>query len=158
MKIMTTDSILHFHWNCPQTQSNSNPWDSLHLLTFGVLNTTKLYALLYWLKIGFFFFYFFFLVAILSNNHIRLQLVVSTFTSKTHWSKRFKANTILTKLQFLRKTGREILPESFCVPHFPCSCLSCVLLTDIVCSFQARISRVQLDLLQGESDNHVFFL
>lgn len=49
------------------------------------------------------------------------------------------------------------MPESFCVSLFPCSCLSCRLLTDIVCSFQARISRVQLDLLQGESDNHVFF-
>lgn len=36
-------------------------------------------------------------------------------------------------------------------------CLSHYLLTDLVCSFQARISSVQLDLLQGESDNHVFF-
>lgn len=40
--------------------------------------------------------------------------------------------------------------------HLPWSCLSCCWLTDVVCSFQARISRVQLDLLQGESDNHIF--
>lgn len=57
----------------------------------------------------------------------------------------------------MKEAGIEVVPESLCVSHFPCSCLSCCLLTDIVCSFQARISRVQLDLLQGESDNHVFF-
>lgn len=56
----------------------------------------------------------------------------------------------------MKEAGRETVPESH-VSHFPWSCLSCCWLTDVVCSFQARISRVQLDLLQGESDNHIFF-
>lgn len=41
--------------------------------------------------------------------------------------------------------------------EFLCFSFLLLLLTDIVCSFQARISRFQLDLLQGESDNHVLF-
>lgn len=57
----------------------------------------------------------------------------------------------------IKEAGRETVPESSHVSHFPWSCLSCCWLTDVVCSFQARISRVQLDLLQGESDNHIFF-
>lgn len=57
----------------------------------------------------------------------------------------------------MKEAGRETVPESSHVSHFPWSCLSCCWLTDVVCSFQARISRVQLDLLQGESDNHIFF-
>lgn len=67
------------------------------------------------------------------------------------------SDKICLRQQFVIETGREILPQSILVPHFPSFCLSCGLLTDIVCSFQARISRVQLDLLQGESDNPVFF-
>ena len=44
------------------------------------------------------------------------------------------------------------------IPHGPSvHCIRRSILTDLVCSFQARIPRVQLDLLQGESANHDFF-
>lgn len=85
----------------------------------------------------------------------RLRLSWVWMNKKTHK----RASQAAMTCQFLRKeAGREMMvPESSHVSHFPWSCLSCCWLTDVVCSFQARISRVQLDLLQGESDNRIFF-